>query len=49
MNLYTWLIASGISLFLSLVALNDKKYGWFLFFVTVSLFFLIRPLWTLFL
>lgn len=49
MNLYAWLIASGISLFLSLVALHDRKYGWFLFFVILSLFSLIRPLWSMFL
>ena len=49
MNLYAWLIASGVSLFFALVAVNNKKYGWFLFFIVASLFTLIRPFWSMFL
>lgn len=49
MNLYAWLMASGVCLFLALVSVNKKKYGWFLFFLIVCLFALIRPLWIMFL
>ena len=49
MNLYSWLVASGVSLFYALVAVNNKKYGWFLFFIVISLFTLIRPFWSMFL
>lgn len=49
MNLYAWLIASGVALFCALVAVNDRKYGWFLFFLLLSLFAILRPLWVWFL
>lgn len=49
MNLYAWLIASAVCLFLSLVSVNKRDYNWFLVFLVLSLLSLIHPFWSLFL